>query len=439
MGMRFPCLRETIPFVVPMKAHSTKKKGIISMKWQNTRAAQLAPLALMALVLADPSIAAETAARKKEKALVRMIQARDALIARLQQRVERLENRLDVIAAAPSTAPAAGMPVAMVAQAAPANTGPAQPATPSAPATARNDAPRAAPGSFEVDEDAAQRALERTLTQTGALLLPSGIVQVTPSLSYTRRELDGPFLAKLEEPVRTLIGSNYVLGTQKTRRNETTTRLDFKVGLPFESQLEFGLPYGHVGQKQVADFGPIGRISSSEDLNGVGDVTVGLAKTFAREKGWQPDLIGRLTYDPGNGKQLGVDNVVHSRGYRQLQAELVALKRQDPLAFVASASYAKVFERDSIKPGDAIGFSLAAVLAASPSTSLQFGFSQTFRQKQEQYGLKIAGTEQAYGVMSIGASAALTRSTMLNTQLGLGMGSDAPRYSFSVSLPIIFW
>lgn len=379
--------------------------------------------ALVAFALASSSATAETTAQ--DRTLLHMIEARDALITKLQERVNRLENRLDSIVATP----VAGRQAEVA----------AQPVARSSAVSARSDAPRAAAGSFEVDEDAAQRALERTLTQAGALLLPFHAIEVTPSLSYARREQDGPALVVLDAATSGLIGSNYLLGTQKTKRNEVSAHLDFKVGLPFDSQLEVGLPYGHIGQKQVIDLGiglP-GRFTSSDGADGMGDITLGMAKTFSREKGWQPDLIGRMTYNIGNGKRVD-GNVNLGNGYRQLQAEVLALKRQDPLAFVASANYSKVFEKDSIKPGDAVGLSLAAILAASPSTSLQFGFSQTFRQKQEIGGLSIPGSEQAYGIMSLGASTALTRNMMLNTQLGVGMGSDAPRYNISVSLPIIF-
>ena len=46
----------------------------------------------------------------------------------------------------------------------------------------------AAPGQFKVDEEAAERALERTLVQTGALLLPYGQLDVQSGFSYARRE-----------------------------------------------------------------------------------------------------------------------------------------------------------------------------------------------------------------------------------------------------------
>ena len=45
-----------------------------------------------------------------------------------------------------------------------------------------------APGKVTATEEEAERALERTLTAEGVLLLPYGQLQLEPSFTYTRRE-----------------------------------------------------------------------------------------------------------------------------------------------------------------------------------------------------------------------------------------------------------
>jgi predicted double-glycine peptidase len=66
-------------------------------------------------------------------------------------------------------------------------------ATPAGPqaAPARRARP---PASFVVDEEAAERALEQALVQTGALLLEPGTAELRPSLGYVRIEGDEPGL-----------------------------------------------------------------------------------------------------------------------------------------------------------------------------------------------------------------------------------------------------
>jgi len=399
------------------------------MKWQPNPNARIIPIALIGLLLAGQSQATETAAQKRERTLLQRLAKSDAQAAALQDRIEKLEKRLEVlraaVAAIPPTAAAHPMPVAQTAPRL------AQATPPPPPAGGSARASRSGPGTFEVDEEAAQRALERTLTQSGALLLPPRTIEVTPSFSYRRIEQTAPALANITNP--TSGAPALVLTTQRSRRNELAAHLGLRAGMPYGTQLEFDLPYNYARSSQLTDLGS----TSSANGNGMGDVTLGIAKTLTRESGWRPDLIGRFSYNFGNGRRQ--DGTVQlGSGYRQMQGELVALKRQDPLAFIASTFYSKSFEKDGIRPGDAVGFSLASVLAASPATSLQFGFSQVYRKEQENNGLKISGSDQTYGIVSVGASSVLSRDVTLLTQVGIGVGNDAPKYSFSVAVPILF-
>jgi hypothetical protein len=405
--------------------------------WQMAPGAQAVAMALAGMLAAAPA-QADTQAEKREKELLRRLAKSDEQTAALQQRIERLEARVQALrtslattgqqpaarsmaivapAAAVMPAPAAAMPP--VAQASP---------PPSPPGGSGN--PRRAPGAFTVDEEAAQRALERTLTQTGALLLPARTLELTPSFSYRRFEQTSQALVTATIPATG--ASVPVLANQQNRRNEFTGSLELRAGLPYNAQLEVGLPYNRVTTSLTG-----GGADTSASGSGIGDVTLGVAKTLTRESGWKPDLIGRLTYNVGNGKREN-SGVLMPGGFRQFQAELVALKRQDPLAFVGSVFYGKTFEEDGIRPGDAMGLSLSALLAASPSTSLQFGFSQIHRDKQELNGIRLPGSEQTYGIVTLGASSVISRDATLVTQFGIGLGSDAPKYSLTVSVPLLF-
>jgi hypothetical protein len=399
------------------------------MKWRNKCQAQLLPMALTGLILAAPASAADTAAQKREKELLQRLAKSDAQAATLKQRIDRLENHVEALKGAlagTASAKPAMVQASMMAQAAPAS-----PATRAPSDAGRPAASRSAPGTFAVDEEAAQRALERTLTQSGALLLPVRTIELTPSLSYRRTEHSIPVLATVTIPSTS--SSALVLANQRNRQNEFIGNLDFRAGLPYSTQVELSVPSTHVKRTQVTDLST----TTSNSGSGIGDVRLGMAKTLTRESGWKPDLIGRLAYNFGNGKRQAGD-VELGGGFRQVQGELVALKRQDPLAFVASTFYQKTFEKDSIKPGDAAGFSLTALLAASPATSLQLGFSQIYRKKQEFNGVAIPGSDQTYAIASLGASSVLSRDLTLVTQLGIGLGNDAPKYSLTVALPILF-
>ncbi len=392
------------------------------------------PLALTGLLLAGQAQTAETPAQKREKQLQERLARSDAQAAALQKRIEQLEKQVaalrgtiahPAVASAPTSAKPAAATVAQATPSAP------PPRAASAQSSGGSSTARSAPGKFEVDEEAAQRALERTLTQSGALLLPPRTIELTPSYSYRRTEVSNSVPATIT--TATSPTPTVVLANQRTRRNENIARLDLRAGLPYQSQLEFSLPYNYVRSSQTTDLGG----TTSANGSGIGDVTLGLAKTLTRESGWRPDLIGRLSYNFGNGRRTD-NNVALLGGYRQLQAEVLALKRQDPLAFFASAFYGKTWEKDGVKPGDVAGLSLSSVLAASPATSLQFGFSQIYRKDQELNGAKVAGSNQTYGLINLGASSVLSRDMTLVTQFGIGLGNDAPKYNFTISLPILF-
>jgi hypothetical protein len=74
------------------------------------------------------------------------------------------------------------------------------------------------------------------------------------------------------------------------KRNELTGTLNLRGGLPWDSQLEFGLPYNYAQQEQVLDLGSFGRQTKDRSGSALGDFSVGLAKTVVRESGWRPDL-----------------------------------------------------------------------------------------------------------------------------------------------------
>lgn len=289
----------------------------------------------------------------------------------------------------------------------------------------------AAAGTFEIDEDSAQRALERTLTQTGALLLAPGTFEFTPGLLFSRAEQTSPILLSFTSP---LTGQpTTAIAESRVRRNEFTARADLRYGLPFDAQAELSLPYSRFTGQQNNTFGAV----ESSSANGPGDVSLGLARTFTRERGALPDVIGRVSWNTGSGRQFAAP-LSNGAGFPQLQAEVVAVKRQDPLAFVASASYAHVFEKDGVRPGAAMVLSLSALLAASPSTSLQLGFAQVVRGKQELQGVRQDGSDQTYGLVTLGASSVLSRDVTVVTQFGIGLGNDAPKYTISIAFPMVF-
>ena len=294
--------------------------------------------------------------------------------------------------------------------------------------TAQGEAP--APGQVEVDEEAVERALDFTLVQEGALLLPLGQAEFTPSFTYTRRTNDFPVFVDSA-------GADLTVGEQEARRNEFEFAAGLLVGLPLNSQLEFALPYNLVDQSDVDSVGGVAFEQSSGTGHGLGDFSVGLAKTVLRERNWLPDVVLRVNWDTGTGERDDND-VALNGGFQELSGSISLVKRQDPLVFVGGASYEAAFEKDDIDPGDVLGFSIGTFLAASPSTSLRVVLNQSFIDEFKVDGQRFDGSDRVESILSLGASAILGRNVLVDGAVGVGLTDDSPDYSVSISLPIRF-
>jgi hypothetical protein len=380
---------------------------------------------------------------------------RDALIASLLARVEQLErlavlsgDDLDRVTAGGTGAVASPGEAPLPPLTAQETTAAQAPSTPSSPSAPPDDpsAPQpspasqaegadggnapAKPGEVEVVEGEIDRALERTLVQTGALLLPLGQAEVEPYFSYTRRESSAPVLAMMDGAPA---GAEVDI-----RRDEFVNGQVLRFGLPFDSQVEFEFPYRMVKQSTVTKVGFAERDATDHFGHGIGDFSVGLAKTLVRENGnWWPDLIGRITWDADTGKTTSND-VVLGGGFNELRGSLSAVKRQDPLAFIGGVSYETTFENNNVEPGDALGFSIGTVLAASPGTSLRLALDQTFVDGSKVDGEGINGSDDVIGTATLGASVVLGRGVLLDVAADIGLTDDAPDYAARASLPIRF-
>ena len=215
-------------------------------------------------------------------------------------------------------------------------------------------------------------------------------------------------------------------------RNELNAGLTARFGLPWESQLEASLPY-NVAQQQITNafVSPAQEVSNKWG-NSVGDVTVGVAKTLVHESGWIPDVLGRITYETPTGPQSN-NQVALPSHLHNLAFSTTAVKRQDPLVFVASVGYAKAFQMGQLDPGDQKKFQLGAFLGTSPETTLRGVLQQNFLDDTRVRDIRVPGSGGVQSVLNFGGSSILHRGILLDLQLGIGLTSSAPKYSVVLS------
>jgi hypothetical protein len=355
----------------------------------------------MLILFTAAAQAQDTSAQELE----RNLQERDKVIMELLERVETLERRFGVQREAVDST--------------------------DVPTTERDLAEGSdrAPGVVVVEEGAAERALERSLTRAGALLLPSGVLEVEPRFTYARQEESTPTLVTS--------GSEFFAGELERNADNLTANLGLRMGLPWDSQLEIGIPYRMRKVESVTSVGFAPIDTSSQSGTGTGDVRVGLAKTLLRESLLSPDLIGRVTWDTDTGETQ--DNGVSlGGGFREVQGSLTAIRREDPVVFVGGLSYEHTYEKNQIQPGPTVSANFGSYIALSPGTSLSFFLSTAHQSETELSGTKIDGSGRTIGTFAVGGSTLLAPGTLLNLSLGIGLTDDADDFSISLSLPIRF-
>jgi hypothetical protein len=347
--------------------------------------------------------AAAAQAQETPEQLKRKLQERDKVISELLDRVEALERRVGVERLEPEAGAAAAV---------------------------ETDAggTRPAPGTVVVSEEDAERALERSLTRAGAVLLRSGVLEAEPSFTYARREDRTP--AFVATP------GGIVAGETERNSNSLTGNLALRLGLPWDSQLEVGLPYRWREVETVTNIGFAPVDASTESGAGAGDINVGLAKTLLREGLWAPDVVGRVTWDSDSGE---TDNgLSFGSGFQELRGSLSAIKRQDPIAFVGGLSYQHAFEKDDVQPGQTWSASFGSYVALSPETSLRFLLSGGYQDETELFGAGVSGSDRTLGTFTVGGSTLLAPGILMNLSAGIGLTDDADDFSITLSLPIRF-
>lgn len=284
-----------------------------------------------------------------------------------------------------------------------------------------------APGQLTVDEEAAERALERALVATGVLLLPPGKAELEPALTYLRGEQDAPVLVD--------VGGQQFVGRQTLGTDIFQASILLRLGLPARAQLELDLPYQYVNEERTTELGFQAAGAAASNQDGIGDARIGVAKALLTERASRPSLVARLTWDTDTSESDGGDVSLGGAGYNELQFSLSATKRQDPLVFVGELFYQKTLdEQDQVEPGDQFGLSLGTLLAASPHTSLRVVLNQAYAQEVQVNGVTINGSDAVIASLLIGASAIIGDGKFFDFSVQAGLTEDAPAYGFRASL-----
>lgn len=298
-------------------------------------------------------------------------------------------------------------------------------AAPQAPTVAAARAGARSSSDFEVDPLAAERALERGLVREGARLLPPGQLELEPGFTYSHR--NGM------TPAALMSGNTSLVGEISRTYELLERRTNLRVGLPWASQLEIGLPYVTVDRK--IETGVDGSVVSvvEDSGSGRGDAVIGWSKVLTTEAGARPNLIGRLIWLSGNGDERDGD-VVLGGGYSGLGARLSASWRRDPVVLLVSGGYTRYDDDPVLRPGDTLDVSLGLGLALSPETAMLLSLNQLFADEFERDGVALRGTDRRTSNLELAVSMTLGRRLFLRGYTTAGLTSESPDYNFGLSL-----
>ena len=281
-------------------------------------------------------------------------------------------------------------------------------------------------------DDVALQALSRGLVERGALVLPKGAVEISPSLAYSHSVTQGLTLVDNAAGVSTV-------DSQRLNDDGLNGTLTAKLGLPWRSQLQVSVPYDW--QRDVSALGDGSHRTTT--ATSVGDISLELSRQLLVERGWRPDLIVAGSWrfptgiDPFRGGVAGVSN---GGGANEGMVRLTALKSADPMVFFSTLSYGhslSIHESyGQVQPGEEFNWQVGGLLSVSPDTSLSMSLVQDYRDRTTVSGAGIAGSDQVSSVLQFGLDQVLTRKLLLDVSLGVGVTRDAPNYTLMVSLPI---
>ena len=118
-----------------------------------------------------------------------------------------------------------------------------------------------------------------------------------------------------------------------------------------------------------------------------------------------------------------------------IQDEVWADQMMD-VAIIGNLYYEAAFSHDGQLPGDQWGLSIAALLAASPKTSLSVGLEQILVSRAHVGGVEVLGSDLVSGTLILGATSVINRYSLLSVAGGVGLTKGAADYSLTVAVPV---
>lgn len=256
------------------------------------------------------------------------------------------------------------------------------------------------------------------------------------------------------------------------KSHTTTFDLNFRYGLSNRLEWELNLPYVYRSSTyQTAGAG--GASNSYVDTNvsqgDLGDIRTSLYYRLLPETESRPDVVvnfgvsaptgrhafgaGMRVIDGSEGNLRVPDELPTGNGVWGVSTGISVLKTLDPAIIFANLGYTHHFEESfsnissgeqaepgKIDLGDSIRFGFGTAFALNPrfSLSLSYSHQHAFESKRTFEGQAtetIIGSSANAGSLNLGATYAVTDTTSVVTNIGIGVTDDAPDITLTFRLP----
>lgn len=286
-------------------------------------------------------------------------------------------------------------------------------------------------------EQLVRAALQRTLIDRGGLLLPSGTIDIQPSLSYLHSSAENIVIDGFTILPVLVIGD---IVSERVERDLTQLATTFRFGLPWDSQIEMRLPYNRYSTRSFS----ADNVETTRSASGWGDIELGLSHQFYRSTGLWPDLLASLRWKTTSGEgpfDIDPDRAVATgTGFDSINLAVTAVKVVDPAVYFGSLNHSWNLSRNEsigkYDPGNSYGFSLGMAIALNLSNSLSFGYDQQSVQHSSVDGMRVPGSYLTTGLFTVGTSFAANDFLTADLSLGFGVTADSPDFQIDFSVPI---
>ncbi len=299
------------------------------------------------------------------------------------------------------------------------------------------------------------KAVDQLLLDQGGVLLPSGKLQIEPSLDYTSISSDRVNLSGFSIFNAILIGT---IRVDDINRDILTGAITARYGTGRRSQVDLRVPFVYRNDTETTGIGTGDALERRTSGHGLGDIGLTLAYQALTAKGGRPATILRVQAEFPSGKSaFEIDRVPPSEdspelvlveaptgsGFYTVSPGVTFVWPIDPVVLFAGGAYNYTFGRSFdqfgyIEPGHGFEFFTGLNMSINQGVSMNFSFLDKQRFATSSNGEKIPGSGTHDARLSLGASVGLTDRMSLVLSTAAGLTDESPDFSFSVRVPYQF-